>query len=60
MTYAGAPQQLAQNVTNDPTVTFRTTNVTVELRDSHGSPDPGRDGNRRRAILRRAAGVTSA
>ncbi|MCB9131137.1 MAG: hypothetical protein H6647_09365 [Anaerolineales bacterium] len=40
MTYAGASQQLAQNVTSDPTVTFQTTNVTVELRDSHGNLIP--------------------
>ncbi len=40
MTYANASQQLAQNVTSNPTVTFQTTNVTVELRDSGGNLIP--------------------
>ncbi len=40
MTYAGASQQLAQNVTDNPTVIFQTANVTVELRDSGGALIP--------------------
>ena len=41
MTYANARQQLNnQNTAANPTVTFRTANVTVELRDSGGNLIP--------------------
>jgi len=35
--YAGAANQVKQDVGTTPTVTFQTTNVTVELRDSGGN-----------------------
>ncbi len=44
MTYANASQQLSQNVTGNPTVTFQTTHVTVELRDSFGNLIPDEAG----------------
>ena len=39
MDYAFARQEKSQNVGTTPTVTFQTTNVTVELKNSAGCPD---------------------
>jgi PKD repeat protein len=45
MSYLGATEDLKQNISSNPFVTFQTTNVTVELRDGSGtlisSPNAG-------------------